>query len=140
MEEIQKAKIERPLGVYLLTALIFLRFGVFQLITDLNLITDESEPTPILIAIILIGRNAFVALAAIIAFLGENFGRVFLLAIVTLNVIWTTFNVISFVSYNEQTHISLSVLFNLMNPFFWLIVCWWYLNKKNVVEYYKQND
>jgi len=134
------AKIEKPLGVYILTICIFLRFGVFQLLTDYNFITDEGSSKPILIAIILLGRNAFVALAAVLAFMGENFGRIFLLAIVTLNVIWTTFNVITFVSFNEQTYVSLSVAYNLINPFFWLIVCWWYLNKKNVVEYYKQND
>lgn len=134
------SKIEKPLGVYILTICIFLRFGVFQLLTDYNFITDEESAKPILIAIILLGRNAFVALAAVLAFMGENFGRIFLLAVVTLNVIWTTFNVITFVSFNEQTYVSLSVAYNLINPFFWLIVCWWYLNKKNVVEYYKQND
>lgn len=133
-------KIVKPVGVYILTICIFLRFGVFQLISDFNSIQNADSKIPIGFAIILIGRNLFVALAAVFTFFGENFGRIFLLTIVSLNVIWTIFDVLTFVSYNEQKHISLSVTFNLINPLFWLILCWWYLNRKNVVEYYKQNE
>jgi hypothetical protein len=140
MEEPQKRRIQKPIGLYILTICIFLRFGVFQLISDFNSIRETENATPFLIAFILISRNVFVAGAAVLAYLGENWGRISLLTIVSLNVLWTLFNVITFVSYIENNQNLTPILFDLLNPIFWLIVCWWYLNTKIVVEYYKQND
>lgn len=140
MENVQQSQIQKPVGVYILTVCIFLRFGVFQFISDFNTIREAEKATPILITIILISRNVFVAGAAIWAYLGEKEGRISLLAIVSLNVLWTVFSVITFVSYNENNsniHFSLNYL---LNPIFWLVICWWYLNRKNVVKYYKRNE
>lgn len=140
MEKTEKSPIQKPLGVSILTICIFIRFGIFQFITDFNAIRDENNPTPILIASILIGRNVFVAGAAVWAYLGENEGRISLLAIVSLNVLWTVFNLITYVSYSESEQ-KIAVVGNvLFNPLLWLILCWWYLNKENVVKYYKRND
>jgi len=140
MESLENNQIQKPLGIYVLTICIFLRFGAFQFITDFNLIRDGDNQTPFLIAIILIGRNVLVAGAAVWAFLGENEGRISLLTIISLNVIWSVFNVITYVSYRELDPQTLSILYFLFNPLFWLIVCWWYLNRKNVVKYYKRNE
>lgn len=140
MEHPQKRKIKRPISLYILTICIFLRFGVFQLISDFSLIRENGGETPFLIATILIGRNIFVSGAAVWAFSGENWGRISLLTIVSLNVLWTVFNLITYISYSESDQIITPVLSTSLNPLFWLILCWWYLNKKNVVEYYKQND
>lgn len=140
MENIQKSQIQKPVGVYILTICIFLRFGVFQFISDFNSIQDAEKATPFLITLILIGRNVFVAGAAVWAYLGENEGRISLLAIVSLNVLWTIFTVITYFSYSENdsnTSLFLNILFN---PIFWLVVCWWYLNLKNVVKYYERNE
>lgn len=140
MESIEKIRIQKPVGVYILTICIFLRFGVFQLITDFNAIRDGENETPFLIVIILIGRNVFVAGAAVWAYLGENEGRIALLAIVSLNVLWTIFTVITYVSFSENDQNFRLFVDISLNPVFWLVVCWWYLNKKNVVEYYKRNE
>lgn len=140
MENIQKGEIKKPFGINLLTICIFLRFGFFQFISDFNAISNAEHATPILIAIILISRNVFVTGVAIWAFLGENWGRIALLAIVSLNVIWTLFNVITYVSFSNDQSNSMRIIFDLTNPLFWLGICWWYLNRKNVVEYYKSND
>lgn len=140
MEDIQKKRIQKPIGLYILTICIFLRFGVFQFITDFTAIRDAESEIPFLIAIVLIGRNVFVAGASVWAYLGENWGRISLLVIVSLNVLWTIFNVITYFSYNEQEQSFAQILNILFNPIFWLVICWWYLNTKNVVEYYKQNE
>jgi hypothetical protein len=86
------------------------------------------------------GRNVFVAGAAVWAYLGENEGRISLLAIVSLNVLWTIFTVITYFSYSENDSNTSLFLDILLNPIFWLVVCWWYLNLKNVVKYYKRNE
>lgn len=140
MENLQKEQIQKPLGVYILTICIFLRFAVFQFITDFNSIRDADSQIPFLIAIILIGRNVFVAGAAVWACLGENEGRISLLAIVSLNVLWTIFSLITYVSYTESENKIALIANVLFNPLFWLVVCWWYLNRENVVKYYKRNE
>ena len=133
-------KLQKPVGVYILTVCLFLRFGIFQFISDFSAIHDADRATPVLITVIYLGRNVFVAGAAVWALWGENEGRIALLAIVTLNVLWSVFNLITFVSLNEQESPVALVLGNLFNPIFWLVVCWSYLNLKNVVKYYKRNE
>jgi len=140
MENVQNKRIAKPIGVYILTICIFLRFGVFQLIRDFDAMQDAEQQTPFLIAIILIGRNVFVGGAAVLAYFGENWGRILLLVIVSLNVLWTIFSVITYFSYRENGQ-NITLIGNILfNPLFWLIVCWWYLNKENVVKYYKQDE
>lgn len=140
MKEVEKNQIQKPVGVYILTICIFLRFGIFQFIRDFNDIQDAESETPFLIAVILIGRNVLVAGAAIWAYFGENSGRITLLAIVSLNVLWTIFSVITYFSYKD-TGQNITLIGNILfNPVFWLILCWWYLNKENVVKYYKRNE
>ena len=140
MEDTQIRQSKKPIGVYILTICLFLRFGVFQFITDFNAIQDADRRVPLVIAVILIGRNVFVAGTAIWAFLGEDWGRIFLLAIVFLNVIWSIFSVISYLSFSHNEPNAMGINYTLFNPIFWLVVCWWYLNRKNVVEYYKRNE
>jgi hypothetical protein len=140
MENLQTIRLRKPIGVYILTICLFLRFGVFQFISDFDLLSETGRQTPLLIAFILIGRNVFVGGTSIWAFCGENWGRISLLAIVSLNVIWTIFNMITFVSFDESEPGFAFIVNNLFNPVFWLVICWWYLTKENVVKYYKQND
>ena len=140
MEDLQKIPTQKPIGIYILTICIFLRFGVFQFITDFNEISESEKQTPLLIAIILIGRNVFVAASAIWAFTGDNWGRISLLAIISLNVLWTIFTLITLVAFSQsQENFRLFVNISL-NPVFWLVICWWYLNRKNVVKYYNRNE
>ena len=138
MENSQQSLIQKPVGIYILTICIFLRFGVFQFINDFNAIREAEKATPLLITVILISRNVFVAGAAIWAYLGDNEGRISLLAIVSLNVLWTVFSIITFISYSENNSNLHFLLDYLLNPIFWLVICWWYLNRKNVVKYYKR--
>jgi hypothetical protein len=133
-------KLQKPVGVYILTICLFLRFSIFQFISDFNAIHDGDHATPVLITVILLGRNVFVAGAAVWAFLGENEGRIALLAIVTLNVLWSIFNMITFASFSKNDSTAALVFNYLLNPIIWLVACWWYLNLKNVVKYYKRNE
>ena len=61
-----------------------------------------DNATPFLIIAILIARNVFVAGAAVWAYLGENEGRISLLAIISLNVLWTIFRMITYFSYDKN--------------------------------------
>lgn len=140
MEDAREILNQKPIGLYILTICLFFRFGVFQFITDFNAIGYSENETPLLIATILIARNVFVAGAAIWALTGDNWGRISLLAIVSLNVLWTIFTLITFISFNQnEGNFRLFVNISL-NPVFWLVICWWYLNKKNVVKYYNRNE
>lgn len=140
MEDARKIPTQKPIGIYILTICLFLRFGVFQFITDFNSISNSEKEMPLLIAIILMARNVFVAAATIWAFTGDNWGRISLLAIVALNVLWTIFTLITFVAFNQSEE-NFRLFVNIsLNPVFWLVICWWYLNKKNVVKYYNRNE
>lgn len=140
MENESENSIQKPVGVYVLTIAVFLRFGLIQFFNEFFALRDEDVKTPLLIIMILLGLSAFTAGAAVWALIGDNLGRITLLAFVSLNILWTVFSTILAVSYNESAFNTINFDLGLIQPVIWLVVCWWYFTRKNVVEYYQQNS
>jgi hypothetical protein len=146
MEAKGKNCIRKPEGVYVMSLLLFLNFGVYQFINDFLAMRQTENETPLLIAALLISMDVFSAASAIWAFFGDNLARIFLLVLVSLNMLWSVFILITAVSYAEpkangyyDTNIFLYG-FSLLKPLFLFGLCWWYFTQKEVAAYYKQEN
>lgn len=139
MEDEWKKRIHKPVGIYYLTIIVFLNFGVYQFLNDFIDLRENDNETPLLIATILISLDVLSAGSAIWALIGENTGRISLLIFVTLNALWSVFVLIIAVSYRNLDSNILLFGFSLIKPLFLLGICWWYFTDKNVIAYYKQD-
>lgn len=140
METQWKKRIRKPEGVYIVCLLVLLNFGVYQFIQDINAMQANDKETPLLIAVVLISLDVFCAASSIWAFLGDNLGRVFLLIFVSLNMLWSIFILILFVSYDDFDKDKLTFLLSLIKPLIVFGICWWYFMSKDIVAYYKQGN
>ncbi len=102
MENDWKKRIRKPEGVYIMALLLFLNFGVYQFINDLSAMRQSENEVPLLIAVLLISMDIFSAVAAIWVFFGDNLARISLLAIISLNMLWSVFMLILTISYAEK--------------------------------------
>ena len=130
---------QKPLGVYILTIAIFLRFGIFQFFSQFFNLRESDNEIPLLIVIVLLSLSAFTALSAVWAFVGDNLGRIFFLALLSLNILWEVFSTILTISYNEKEFNAISFELGLFQPSIWLVVCWWYFARKKVIDYYEKD-
>lgn len=102
--------------------------------------------TPLLIAVIFITLDVFSAAAAVWAFLGDNAGRIALLALISLNILWSLFLLVIMVSYSKpdgKGYYDVNIFFfgfTLLKPLFLFCLCWWYFTRKDVIAYYKQDN
>ena len=72
--------------------------------------------------------------------MGEDLGRVILLWAVTAVSILMIITSIGFLSSDQATGSKgFGLIGNLTRGLFWIGINWWYLNRKGVVDYYKQN-
>jgi MFS family permease len=140
MEAERKERIRKPEGVFILSLLVFLNFGVYQFFNDFTAMRQSENETPLLIAILLISLDVFSAAAAIWAFFGDNTGRIALLILISVNLLWSVFVLIIAVSYNNFDEVHFLFLFSLLKPLFLFGLCWWYFTRKDVVAYYKQDN
>lgn len=140
METQRKKRIRKPEGVFVLTLLIFLNFGVYQFFNDFSAMRQSENETPLLIAILLISLDVFSAASAVWAFFGDNLGRIVLLIFISLNMIWSIFVLIITVSYGKFDENSFLFLFGLLKPLFLFGLCWWYFTRKDIIAYYKQDN
>ncbi|MEZ5429424.1 MAG: hypothetical protein R2747_24485 [Pyrinomonadaceae bacterium] len=134
-----KRRISKPIGVYVLTILIFLGLGVFQFLKYFELFRNAEEDVPLTIVFISLFLAAFTAGAAVWSYFGDNAGRITLLVFVSLNVLWAVFWIITEISYQATYRESVALWFNLGKALAWLGVYWWYFTKKSVVAYYTQD-
>ena len=140
MEAERKQRIRKPEGVFVLTLLIFLNFGVYQFFSDFSSMRQSENETPLLIAILLISLDVFSAASAVWAFFGDNLGRIALLIFISLNMLWSVFVLIIAVSYENFDEDKFFFLFSLLKPLFLFGLCWWYFTRKDIIAYYKQDN
>jgi hypothetical protein len=142
MENQWKKRIQRPIGVYVCTTLIFLRFGLFQFINYYTAIRAENGEVPFQIIVVSLGLCVFTAASTIWAFIGDNEGRILMLIFVALNLFWiiflASFNLTDEITENDKD--GFVYIYNSIFTLFLLIPFYWYFFSKNVVAYYKQND
>lgn len=140
MENNSLKRIRKPEGVFIISLLLFLNFGVLQFLNDFSAMRANGGETPILIAVLLISFDVFSAASAIWAFLGDNSGRIALLIFVSLSMLWSVFVLIISVSYGKFDENEFTFLFSLLKPLFLFGLCWWYFTRNDVIAYYKQDN
>ena len=77
--------------------------------------------------------------AALGAFVGENLGRHVLLWSVTAVSTLMIINSIDFLSSTHEGSKGLGMIGLITRGLFWIGINWWYLNRRGVVDYYKQD-
>ncbi len=146
MENEWKRKIRKLEGVFVMSLLLFLNFGVYQFFYDFSAMRQTENETPILIAALLIGLDVFSAAAAVWVFFGDNLARILLLVFISLNMLWSIFMLILAISYaqpNSSGYYDENIFFFgliLVKPLILFGFCWWYFTRKDVIAYYKQEN
>ena len=146
MEDRHRKLIRKPEGVFVMSALLLLNFGVYQFISDFNAMRANDTEVPILITVVILSLDVLSAGAAIWAFFGENSGRIALLVFVSLNMLWSIFMLILAISYakaDARGYYDENIFFyglSLLKPLFLFGLCWWYFTRKHVIAYYKQEN
>lgn len=135
MENEWKKPIRKPEGVYGMSFLLFLNFGIYNFINDFSAMRVNNDETPLLIAVILISLDVFSAGSAIWAFFGDNSGRIALLIFISLNMLWSIFWLIITVSYAKpgaNGYYDENILYyglSLVKPLLLFGLCWWYFTQ-----------
>ena len=141
-----KKRIRKPEGIYLMSLLLFLNFGVYQLFYDLSAMRQLENETPLVIAVLLVSLDVFSAATAIWAFFGDNLARILLLIFISLNMLWSIFILILTIAYakpNPNGFYDANIFFfglTLIKPLVLFGLCWWYFTRKDVIAYYKQEN
>jgi hypothetical protein len=135
-----RRRIAKPLGIYIITAFDGIAIGLFPLILliflDNNPSIKISEFDYYLSAVLQI----IVVAAAMGAMMGEELGRRILLGAVTAVSISMILNTINYLSSSQEASPqSIGLVGNITRGIFWIIINWWYFNRKGVIEYYRQS-
>jgi hypothetical protein len=135
-----RRRIARPLGIYIITVFDGIAIGLFPLILLIFLDNDPSIKISEFDYYLSAVLRIIVVAAALGAMMGEEIGRRILLGAVTavsISMILNTINYLS--SRQEASPQSVGLVGNITRGIFWVIINWWYFNRKGVIEYYRQN-
>lgn len=134
-----KKRIQKPIGLYVLTFLDFIGLGVLQFFRTILEAQNSEEQIPFTIMFVTLFLCGFTAASAIWAFLGDNNGRYALLAFISLNTLWLVFNILTYIAYESSDNLlNAGLVIAVLRGLFWLIINWWYLTRKDVVAYFNQ--
>ena len=135
-----KRRIAKPLGVSVLTAFDGVFIGLLPLALLIFLNSDPKMEISTLDYYLSAGLRIIVIAAALGAFVGENVARYVLLWSVTAVSILMIINTIDFLSSTHTEGSSgVGMVGNITRGLFWIGINWWYLNRRGVVDYYKQD-
>lgn len=135
-------KLDKPIGLYILTVLDFLILGVLPFFGNIMLIRGSEEDFPFIIVFIWLFLPVFTAASAVWAWTGDNNGSIALLIFVSLNMLWGAFNYVNFIAYDSEGQAKgFGYATNvLLRTVFWVGINWWYLNRKDVIAYFRQQS
>jgi Kef-type K+ transport system membrane component KefB len=141
METEWKKRIQKPIGVSVWTVIVFIKFGIFDLFGILMGLREANGEFSLPFVVVLLTLTVFTAGAAIWAFIGENEGRIALLILLPVNILWIVLWAVSGLLDKEPSNdkIAVSVIIQQTILSLWVIAVEWYFMSKKVVEYYKQN-
>lgn len=142
METKWKKRIQKPLGVYVLTVIILIKFGVIDFLNYFFEIRYLDGEVPLPFVVISFGLCIFTVGAAIWALVGANEGRIAVLILLPLHVLWVVLLAVSGLMDNEPANdaIAVKIIIRQTILLLFVIAIEWYFMSKKVVEYYKQND
>jgi hypothetical protein len=101
MQNEWKRKIQKPIGVYVGTAIIFIKFGILNFVGYFIAFKNSEVEVFLPVVIISLALCLFTAGAAVWAFFGENEGRIALLILLPLNILWVILFAITALTNNE---------------------------------------
>jgi len=138
METEKKGRVQKPVGIFVVSVVVIIVLGLFQLFRYWVEFRAIQEDLPFTMVFIPLFLCVFTIASAVWLNVGDNWSRITLLIFVSLNFLWWLYLVILAVSYGDSKKLeTYGALFTLIRPALVLIFCWWYLTKKEVVEYYK---
>lgn len=141
IEDKWKKPIKAPLGIYVWSVLVILRFGIANFISYLLSIRNAEGDLNLPVIIVSFALCLFSVLAALFAIFGENAGRIALIVLAPLNIIWVIILVLPALLGDDVAEGKGAVMVVIQQVFLalWVIGMVWYFMTKKVVEYYKQN-
>ena len=135
-----KKRIDRPLGVYLITIYDFLFVGLVPLLTLVLFLRHSDNEVPLITTLLSVGLYFVVMGASVWACAGDNIGRWLLLTAITLTAVMWIINAVVILSNLELTSGEKpSVIGFISRGIISLALNWWYFNRKTTVAYYKRN-
>lgn len=138
MEQSQKKRLQKPVGIYVLSIAVIIVLGLFQLLRYWNEFRATDGDIPFIMAFVPLFLCMFTIASAIWIWFGDNWARIVFLIFVTLNFLWWFYLVVMAISYSEDLN-RFGLIMTLIRPGLVLGFTWWYLNSKEVVYYFKNN-
>ena len=133
-------KVERPFGVYVITAFDFIALGLVQLIGIIMLNRMSEEEIPLANFVLGVSLAVLAMAASVWALAGDNIGRWLLLVLVTVSsLLLITQSVILMASGVATGRYAITAAGAIVRGLFWIGINWWYFNRKETVAYYKRN-
>ncbi len=140
LETSPKKRIEKPVGVYIITAFDFLFIGLVPLLLTIWLSHNQDFELPFISLILSVSLAIFIMAASVWAWIGDNPARFLLLTLVTVSSLLMVVNNVMLISAGEiEGSQKISSVGNIIRGLFWIGINWWYFSCANTVAYYKQN-
>ncbi len=128
MEAAAKKRVQKPVGIYVLSIAVIIVLGLFQLFRYWIEFQAIKEDLPFTMVFVPLFLCIFTIASAVWLAVGDNWSRITLLMFVSLNFLWWLYLVIVAISYGESKNFEfLYALTTLIRPALVLIFCWWYL-------------
>ena len=134
-------RIERPLGVYLMTAYNIVVVGIIPLLTFVLAVRNSEAESSFVLVLLTVAVYFCVMGAAVWAWSGDDMGRWISLAAVTFVALQWIVNAILALSGSDIVSDGKpGVIGFISRGSIALALNWWYFNRKSTVAYYKQKS
>ncbi len=135
-----RKRIDRPLGVYLITIYDFLVVGLIPLLIFVLFLRNSDTEMSLPATMLSVGLYVVVMATAVWACVGDNIGRWLLLTAVTLTAVMWIINAVFILSNMDlPSGQKSSVIGFISRGILSLALNWWYFNRKTTVAYYKRD-
>jgi len=135
-----KKRIERPIGVSIMTICDALFLGLLPLIGLYSLARQQEGEFPIVYFVLLITMCLIIIASSIGAWLGEGFARRLLLRTVGgLTAMIVYYNFRELLGGDVVGAEIVKPVGYVIRGIFWVVINLWYFNRKGVLEYYNQD-
>jgi hypothetical protein len=145
MENQPKRNIQKPVGIYVVCIAVILAHGLLPLLYYFREFSISNVDTTFPVAFISLFLPVFTIVTAIWTGYGYNSGRICLLILDSLGVLWFLFLIFTAEIGDGSDNLAyLNFIGHFLRPILIsipiLIFCWVYLNKREVVDFYKRNS
>ena len=133
-------RIAKPIGLYIITVFDFIAVGLIPLLTVIFAARNSDSELPFFVIVISVGLPVLVLAATIWAWFGDNVARGLLLGLITLMSLLLILNNVILISGGEASgDRAIPSVGVIVRACFWIVINWWYFNRRHVVSYFKQD-